>query len=384
MKKITRSNILSWMTTPNKDPDNIINIKTKLLQKTSLLDNDAINDPTVIYVLLTMEQIIRCNVAIDTFARKKDVAPYLLVFTKTLNELNKKIEDTLGAEMLKLDIALINITNDAANHAAEALRDVLQIHNSQFTDSVSKDAYSVAMIGKYNAIMAKLSAYKNDPLVARENALTHLTHDGEITTIKGLKDSVQDEPLEPDNSLPDSLKQESDLLMKNTVSLARKEDILKQFDKLTAVFNKKIIALKYRHSLLDDKEHVNYSQAIADADSLINKLATVRNEFETTGDLSTFTQTTGDLFKAYQNRESFKLNRSTPWFRTFISKPFEQLKLFINQISEYLYKIILGPPSSSGRYKGTLFFPPETDTTKQLNAYHKAVSSICTEGTQFK
>lgn len=379
MKKITRLNIVSWMKKPSEDANNITNIQTQLLEKTSSPNNDAINDPTVIYVLLTLKQIIECNVKIEEFARQKDIAPYLLFLTKTLEALNKKIEDTLGAEMLKLDIACINITNDAANHAAEALRDVLQIHNSQFTDSVSKDTYSVAMIGKYNAIVAKISAYKNKHLVAREN---------------GLKDSVQDKPLGSDNSssetlssinpLHDPLKQESVLQIENTVPLARKEDILKKFDKLTAVFNKKIIALKYRHSLLDDLEHVNYSQAIADADSLIKKLATVRNEFDTTGDLSTFTQTTDDFFKEYQNKESFKLNRSTPWFRTFISKPFEQLKLFINQISECLYKIILGPPSSSGRYKGTLFFPPETDTTKQLNAYHKAVSSLCTEGTQFK
>lgn len=394
MKKIQYSDLAYWARTTNPDPESILNITTRLKSQI-LLSN---NEPTVIYVLHTLGNIIDCNTTIDAFARNNKLK---IIWPNGLDELNQKIDDTLGAQMRSIDIEQIVINSEASNLAAKALRDVLEIHNKQFTDSITKDQYYVDMTAKHDAIITKISLYEQKLVPNEHNTVLNEQDSVVISTLEALRPTTEDQcPAEwkrPQDTLlteqPLCLEAEQagyrdqaaercnranfDQKMRDQLSLAKKDYILKTFDKLTTVFNKKIIELKYRHSLLDERPHFNYSQAIEDADELLLKLKLVREAFNTTCDLNAFTQQTEVLFKEYKNKESFKLNRSTPWFRTFISHPFEQLKLFINQIAQQLHALIWG--FRSNQYNGTLFSAPETNATKQLNEYHQGVTLLFTQ-----
>jgi len=154
------------------------------------------------------------------------------------------------------------------------------------------------------------------------------------------------------------------------------DEILKKFTAISNTFSKKIKELKVRKERVNKSEQDKYTPAIKDADNLILQLKTARNKFKKTDDLTVFAKTISTLFQEFESKESFKTNRSNPWFRTFISKPFEQLKIFARSIVEFFHKMAQG---QSSQYNGTLFSPSKTDTTKKLNQYKKAVEELVEE-----
>lgn len=406
MKKLTRGDIFNLAITGDTASPKYIQIKERLVD---IIPSEN-RHPSTHYIMNVLDNIIHFNTEIRTFSESKG-AYLTMPYHPALEELNQKIEGSVVKLLLNIDLSQINITDEESHHAADALIKALEIHHAGFPDHKIKETQ--------HTIEQKKSTYKQtlqqqehesrliNVQLAREEACknlaslsNYLTSEAQkIATIADINTRIehyeeltnyvsnQKDELEMDNenyipildSLDDiskTLSQEKTILISNTVTMEHLHQITDKFDSLSTLFHQKIISLQDRRARVNKEQEKAYHSVIEDSTCLLNQLNIARDAFQKTRNLATFTQTTNELFAQFQNKESFKTNRSNPWFRTFISKPFEQLKAFINLITTFLYKIFSAQSSETNQYKGAFFSPPKTDTSKKLDEFKKGVERL--------
>ncbi len=329
---------------------------------------------TIQYIFDLLDNAVKTGKENEAFGKKHVLGLLNPLSDKTRVAFGKKL-DVNFLRASKIDLKKINITGPSSLEATNAIVNLLSAMLSLIPhEKVSQ---------KRAELENKITAFK------QEHA--HAIHTTSFETLFELEQLIKTElkyidlettcstRLKQYQALQNLIEEKKEanydpneiLQLITTVSdkmTQEKNKIIPKFDALTHTFTQKIDELETRSKTVSSNHaKKTYTPAITHARTLIKNLNAAKAEFKQTGDLIAFQKTTQTLLKDFPGRAAFATNRSHPWFRMFISRPFEILKAMLNVLIGLGYK----------KYSEHPFFKPaQTDTTQQFEAYEKDLACL--------
>ncbi|MCH9756969.1 MAG: hypothetical protein K0U37_07255 [Gammaproteobacteria bacterium] len=146
-----------------------------------------------------------------------------------------------------------------------------------------------------------------------------------------------------------------------------------EFDILTDAFKDKLDNLDKRsRKITDPIEKNKYTKAITEANALIGNLQGAKKEFVETSNFKLFKQQIASSLNEFEGHAALEENRSEPWFRQYVSAPFENLKEKLNQLIQRVQQKLPGKTQSSNAF----FKPPETGTKRKFEEYQEGLEHL--------
>ena len=142
------------------------------------------------------------------------------------------------------------------------------------------------------------------------------------------------------------------------------------FDVASKPFEEQITSLRTRsEEITHDEEKNRFTNAIMQAQSLIENVNEIKQTLQETGDLVACKQAITTLFDEFPGKADFDKNRSNRWFRTLIIEPFEKFKAFINNM-------LNGPAGQTNLNPNSFFQAKKTGTTQSFEALQKDLKEL--------
>ena len=404
--------------------EEIKRLRLVLVNEISLLTNIDVDDSTTFdFVLEAVNTAVMNNSRAGGFINA-NAARFVNPWSDVYRELNQLLE-TMGKHLYELDIAKIKITGQKSHRAVEILGQVFDVAQTLIPDErimaknaeigrkivafqqekkqtlpvktphISKKAalnpapdsiIDLLSLNTYTEARCKAIAQEPDVDVRIKyyNELKqYVTKTSVALDFYGLEymrslDLIDrmTETLEKEIILRDEKKAPSiaPSIKEKKISKALRGEIIDKFNEISDVFNIKIKEITKRERFVySPDEKKRYTDAIEHANTLKKNLDDARDLFSQTGDFIIFKKTISELFEQFPGRASFETNRSSPWFRKYISGPFEQFKKSINQWIEW------ARPSKAGENNAGFFPPAETSTSKKFRAFQKEMEELIPE-----